>query len=144
MVRARAMWLLALLVLLLPIGPAAIAQSDPPEVDPLAGEAGALLDNIAALRAEFDELSARLEGLEGEERAAVELRMRKRRLEVMSELDSLVANAPAFSIDPAVQEEIARIAANAGLEVFQTFFLTAAIVCAMAVIPVWLMSRRPR
>ena len=56
--------------------------------------------------------------------------------------DSLVADAPAFSIDPAVQEEISRIAANAGLEVFQTFFLTAAVVCAIALIPVWVMSRR--
>ena len=56
--------------------------------------------------------------------------------------DSLVADAPAFSIDPAVQQEITRIAANAGLEVFQAFFLTAAVVCAIALIPVWAMSRR--
>ena len=54
--------------------------------------------------------------------------------------DSLVADAPAFSTDPAVQQEITRLAASAGLDVFQTFFMTAAVISAIAIVPVWAMS----
>jgi len=55
--------------------------------------------------------------------------------------DSLVADAPAFSTNPDVQREIAELAQNAGLDVFQNFFLAAAIMMAIGVIPALLMNK---
>ena len=89
MFRARPLILLASLLIL---APAVLAESDPPELDPLTTEAQELLENIATLRGEYHELSKRLEGLEGEERAVVGVQMRKRWLETMSELDALIGN----------------------------------------------------
>ena len=55
--------------------------------------------------------------------------------------DTLVADAPAFSTDPAVQEQIADLARSAGLDVFQNFFLAAAIMMAIGIIPALIMGR---
>ena len=55
--------------------------------------------------------------------------------------DTLVADAPAFSTDPAVQQQIADLAQSAGLDVFQKFFLAAAIMMAIGIIPALLMGR---
>ena len=55
--------------------------------------------------------------------------------------DTLVADAPAFSTDPAVQQQIADLARSAGLDVFQNFFLAAAVMMAIGIIPALLMGR---
>ncbi len=54
----------------------------------------------------------------------------------------LVADLPAFSLDPDVQDEIERQTTLAGLEVFQDFFRAAAIAIAAALPFVIVMSRR--
>jgi hypothetical protein len=55
--------------------------------------------------------------------------------------NTLVADAPAFTSDPAIQAEISRLASDAGLDVFQAFFSATAVLSLLALIPVWLMAR---
>jgi hypothetical protein len=54
----------------------------------------------------------------------------------------LVSGLPAFSLDPAVQQEILDQSAKAGLTVFKRFFTASAIACLVALVPAFLMTRR--
>ena len=54
----------------------------------------------------------------------------------------LVADLPAFSLDPAVQAQIQAASTEAGLQVFNDFFRYAALTMALALPPVLLMTRR--
>jgi hypothetical protein len=53
----------------------------------------------------------------------------------------LVADVPAFSLDPEVQQQIIDSATDAGMAVFTRFYLYAAILSAVALIPAWFMTR---
>ena len=53
----------------------------------------------------------------------------------------LVSGLPAFSLDPAVQDEILQETARAGLIVFRRFFTASAITCLIALLPAFLMTR---
>jgi len=53
----------------------------------------------------------------------------------------LVADVPAFSLDPEVQQQIVDSATSAGVSVFTRFYLYGAILSAIALIPAWLMTR---
>lgn len=55
--------------------------------------------------------------------------------------ETLVADAPAFSIDPEVQRQIAETAATAGLTVFRGFFIAGAVIALTAIPPTIMMSR---
>jgi MFS family permease len=53
----------------------------------------------------------------------------------------LVTDLPAFSLDPEVQQQIIDSASGAGMAVFTRFYLYAAILSAVAVVPAWFMTR---
>ena len=53
----------------------------------------------------------------------------------------LVADVPAFSTDPVVQQQIIDSATGAAMEVFTRFYMYAAVLAAVALIPAWLMTR---
>ncbi|NQW19399.1 MAG: hypothetical protein HQ477_01560 [Chloroflexi bacterium] len=53
----------------------------------------------------------------------------------------LVADVPAFSLDPDMQQQIVDSATNAGVEVFTRFYLYGAILAAFALVPAWMMTR---
>lgn len=53
----------------------------------------------------------------------------------------LVADVPAFSLDPAVQQQIIDSATDAGVVVFTRFYLYGAALSILALIPAWLMTR---
>lgn len=57
------------------------------------------------------------------------------------QFQELVADVPAFSLDPDVQKEILDSATDAGVQVFTRFYLYGAVLAAVALIPAWLMSR---
>ncbi|MDA1279033.1 MAG: MFS transporter [Chloroflexi bacterium] len=57
------------------------------------------------------------------------------------QFQQLVADIPAFSLDPDVQEQIVETATNAGMEVFTRFFRYAAGIALVALIPAFLMTR---
>lgn len=58
-----------------------------------------------------------------------------------AQFSGLVADLPAFSLDPGTQAEIQRAAADAGLQVFRDLFRYAAIALALAVVPALYMTR---
>ena len=84
--------LIAIAVLLLPLGTTASTESPSAEMEPLAREAQELLDAIEQDRLRYRELSERRGELEGEEQAVVRLQMRKQLLEMMAAIDTLVGN----------------------------------------------------
>jgi len=53
----------------------------------------------------------------------------------------LVADIPAFSLDPEVQQQIIDNASDAGMAVFTRFYLYAAILSVVALLPAWFMTR---
>ena len=53
----------------------------------------------------------------------------------------LVADVPAFSLDPEVQQQIIDSATDAGMAVFTRFYLYAAILSAVALVPAWFMTK---
>jgi EmrB/QacA subfamily drug resistance transporter len=57
------------------------------------------------------------------------------------QFQELVADVPAFSLDPDVQQQIVDSATDAGVNVFTRFYLYGAILSAVALIPAWLMTR---
>ncbi|MBP39489.1 MAG: hypothetical protein CL726_09330 [Chloroflexi bacterium] len=57
------------------------------------------------------------------------------------QFQDLVADVPAFSLDPDVQQQIIDSATNAGVDVFTRFYLYSAILSAVALAPAWLMTR---
>lgn len=57
------------------------------------------------------------------------------------QFQDLVADVPAFSMDPDVQQQIIDSASDAAVEVFTHFYLYAAGLSALALIPAWLMTR---
>jgi EmrB/QacA subfamily drug resistance transporter len=57
------------------------------------------------------------------------------------QFQSLVADVPAFSMDPDVQQQIFDSASVAAVEVFTRFYLYAAGLSALALIPAWMMTR---
>jgi lipase chaperone LimK len=58
------------------------------------------------------------------------------------QFQQLVADVPAFSLDPVVQEQIVESAQNAAMDVFTRFYQYAATLSALALIPAYLMTRR--
>ncbi|MBI4219371.1 MAG: MFS transporter, partial [Chloroflexi bacterium] len=56
--------------------------------------------------------------------------------------DLMVADLPAFSLDPVVQAEIDQKVTEAGVTVFQGFFKAATVIALAAIIPAWLMTRK--
>ncbi len=58
------------------------------------------------------------------------------------QFQDLVADVPAFSLDPEVQQQILDSAAEAGVRVFTRFYLYGAILAAIALVPAWLMTRK--
>ena len=57
------------------------------------------------------------------------------------QFQELVAEVPAFSLDPEVQKQITDTATAAGMDVFTRFYQYAAGISALAMIPAWLMTR---
>jgi EmrB/QacA subfamily drug resistance transporter len=58
------------------------------------------------------------------------------------QFQQLVADVPAFSLDPVVQQQIIDSATNAGVDVFTRFYQYAAVLSALALVPAWLMTRK--
>jgi EmrB/QacA subfamily drug resistance transporter len=58
------------------------------------------------------------------------------------QFQQLVADVPAFSLDPVVQEQIVESAQNAAMDVFTRFYQYAAALSALALIPAYLMTQR--
>ena len=58
------------------------------------------------------------------------------------QFQQLVADVPAFSLDPEVQQQILDSARDAGLDVFTRFYQYAAGLAALALVPAWLMTRK--
>ncbi len=58
------------------------------------------------------------------------------------QFQQLVADVPAFSLDPVVQKEIIDSATNAGMDVFTRFYQYAAVLAALALVPAWVMTRK--
>ena len=58
------------------------------------------------------------------------------------QFQQLVADVPAFSLDPKVQQQIIDSATKAGLDVFTRFYQYAAGLAALALAPAWLMTRK--
>jgi len=54
---------------------------------------------------------------------------------------NLVAEVPAFSTDPVVQQQIIDSASDAAVEVFTRLYTYAAVLSAVALVPAWLMTR---
>ena len=84
-----------LLASLLIVGTSAAAQApeDGAEEAVIPQPAAVLLEEIEQLRSQYSGFAAQLDGLEGEERAVVELQMRKRLLEFLRKVEELVAEA---------------------------------------------------
>jgi EmrB/QacA subfamily drug resistance transporter len=94
-----------------------------------------------------------LRGVQGDQRGAASALLSVSRmvgmtagLAVMTALgtvqfQNLVADVPAFSMDPDVQQQIVDSATDAAVEVFTRFYLYAAGLAALALIPAWLMTR---
>ena len=59
----------------------------------------------------------------------------------MVQFHELVADVPAFSLDPEVQQQIIDSATDAGVKVFTRFYLYGAILSAVALVPAWFMTR---
>ena len=57
------------------------------------------------------------------------------------QFQELVADVPAFSMNPEVQQQILDSATEAAVEVFTRFYLYGAILSALALVPAWLMTR---
>lgn len=57
------------------------------------------------------------------------------------QFQELVADVPAFSLDPEVQQQIIDRATDAGVNVFTRFYLYGAFLSAVALVPAWLMTR---
>jgi hypothetical protein len=53
----------------------------------------------------------------------------------------LVADVPAFSTDPVVQQQIVDSATDAAVDVFTRFYQYGAVLAAVALVPAWLMTR---
>jgi MFS family permease len=60
------------------------------------------------------------------------------------QFQQLVADVPAFSLDPDVQKQIVESATNAGMDVFTRFYQYAAALAALALVPAFLMTRELR
>ena len=60
------------------------------------------------------------------------------------QFQQLVADIPAFSLDPEVQQQIVETATNAGMEVFTRFYQYAAGIAFVALVPAYLMTRGRR
>jgi len=58
------------------------------------------------------------------------------------QFQELVADVPAFSTDPVVQQEIVDSATRAGMDVFTRFYEYAVVISTVALVPAWLMTRR--
>ena len=58
------------------------------------------------------------------------------------QFQELVADVPAFSTDPAIQQEIVDSATRAGMDVFTRFYEYAVVISTIALVPAWLMTRR--
>ena len=56
--------------------------------------------------------------------------------------DDLMAGSPAFSVDQEVQERVIDAANRAGLTVFRGLFAAAAVISAVCIVPVWMMTAR--
>ncbi|HET6277756.1 MAG TPA: mechanosensitive ion channel domain-containing protein [Candidatus Polarisedimenticolia bacterium] len=74
------------------VAPDAAAAGDEAQESPLAAEAGLLLEQIGADRAELRELRRQRDAAEGEERVILSRRLMNKGLEVLARLDALVAN----------------------------------------------------
>lgn len=57
------------------------------------------------------------------------------------QFQQLVADVPAFSLDPEVQQQILDSATEAGVTVFTRFYLYGAVLSALALVPAWFMTR---
>lgn len=57
------------------------------------------------------------------------------------QFQELVADVPAFSLDPDVQQQIVDSATDAGVSVFTRFYQYGAAIAAVALIPAWFMAR---
>ncbi len=60
------------------------------------------------------------------------------------QFQQLVADVPAFSLDPDVQKQIVESATNAGMDVFTRFYQYAAALSVLALVPAFLMTREVR
>lgn len=60
------------------------------------------------------------------------------------QFQQLVADVPAFSLDPDVQKQIVESATNAGMDVFTRFYQYAAALSVLALVPAFLMTRELR
>jgi len=58
-----------------------------------------------------------------------------------AQFHQLVADVPAFSTDPVVQQQIIDSTTGAAVEVFTRFYMYAAVLAAVALVPAWLMTR---
>jgi EmrB/QacA subfamily drug resistance transporter len=58
------------------------------------------------------------------------------------QFQQLVADVPAFSMNPEVQQQILDSATEAAVDVFTRFYLYAAVLSALALVPAWMMTRQ--
>jgi EmrB/QacA subfamily drug resistance transporter len=94
-----------------------------------------------------------LRGVQGDQRGAASALLTVSRMVGMTaglaamtalgtvQFQQLVADVPAFSMDPNTQQQIIDAATDAAVEVFTRFYLYAAILSAAALVPAWLMTR---
>jgi MFS family permease len=61
-----------------------------------------------------------------------------------AQFHELLVDIPAFSIDPNVQQHIADSAVDAGMKVFTRFYQYGAVICFLALIPAWTMTKKRR
>jgi len=61
-----------------------------------------------------------------------------------AQFHELLADIPAFSIDPNVQQHIADSAVDAGMKVFTRFYQYGAVICFLTLIPAWTMTKKRR
>jgi hypothetical protein len=59
-----------------------------------------------------------------------------------AQFHELVTDIPAFSIDPDVQQHIVDSTSEAGMKVFTRFYQYGAVVCFLALIPAWIMTKK--
>ena len=94
-----------------------------------------------------------LRGVQGDQRGAASALLSVSRMVGMTaglaamtalgtvQFQQLLADVPAFSMDPEVQQQIVDSATDAAIDVFTRFYTYGAVLAAMALVPAWLMTR---
>jgi MFS family permease len=94
-----------------------------------------------------------LRGVQGDQRGAASALLSVSRMVGMTaglaamtalgtvQFQQLLADVPAFSMDPEVQQQIVDSATDAAIDVFTRFYRYGAVLATVALVPAWLMTR---